>query len=332
MNREDQGRVNAGIALFITLTFLGSWFMASTLRLAGVTVAPEPLGTRLFTTSLLYALTMGWQPIVATWFVRRWVDPPDGLDLGLRSAGRGFGIVGGAGAIALAVAATGVAALLTRWGVAGVSTSMNGTAEFELSSSTPSWSGALALFAAFGATILLVWLQCFAEEVGWRGYFLPRVMERFGPWRGLLLHGAVWGLWYAPLLFLAGYEQLAPLGAVGQSAAFVVTCVLLGMLFGWLRLDSKSLVPVVLANTTLTLAAGLPYVLHGVDAGQRSAVFFPAGWLVLLSVIAGLFLSRWRRAIQIPENRRELGSAGSPVLVQIRVVLEGRAQRKEPLH
>jgi len=89
---------------------------------------------------------------------------------------------------------------------------------------------------------------------------------------------------------------------------------------------------VVLANTTLTLAAGLPYVLHGVDAVQRSAVFFPTGWLVLLSVIAGLFLSRWRRAIQIPENRRELGSAGSPVLVQIRVVLEGRAQRKEPLH
>jgi len=96
MTREDQGRVNAGIALFITLTFLGSWFMAATLRLAGVTVAPEPLGTRLFTTSLLDAVTMGWQPIVATWFVRRWVDPPDGLDLGLRSAGRGFGIVGGA--------------------------------------------------------------------------------------------------------------------------------------------------------------------------------------------------------------------------------------------
>jgi hypothetical protein len=34
MNREDDGRVNAGIALFITLTFLGSWFMAATLRLA----------------------------------------------------------------------------------------------------------------------------------------------------------------------------------------------------------------------------------------------------------------------------------------------------------
>src|SRR5690606_34523057 len=85
MNREEHGRVTAGIALFIVLTFLGSWCMVAVLRLSGATVAPAPLGTRLFTTSLLYALTMGWQPIVATWFVRQWVEPPDGLDLGLRS-------------------------------------------------------------------------------------------------------------------------------------------------------------------------------------------------------------------------------------------------------
>lgn len=331
MNRVEHGRVNTGIALFIGLTFLGSWCMAAVLRLSGATVAPEPLGTRLFTTSLLYALTMGWQPIVATWLVRRWVDPPDQLDLGLRSAGRGFGLVGVAGTIAVAVAATGVAALLTRWGVAVVSTTMNGTAELELSSVTPSGSGALALLAAFGATVLLVWLQCFAEEVGWRGYFLPRLMERFGPWGGLFLHGAVWGLWYAPLLFLAAYGQAAPLGAVGRSLAFVVTCVLLGMLFGWLRLASKSLVPVMVANMTLTLAAGLPYVLHGVDAGQRSAVFFPVGWLVLLLVLAGLLTTRWRRAIQTPERRRE-ASTSPPMLAQVRVVLEGRSPRKEPLH
>ncbi|MBK8009752.1 MAG: CPBP family intramembrane metalloprotease [Deltaproteobacteria bacterium] len=279
MNRVEHGRVNTGIALFIGLTFLGSWCMAAVLRLSGATVAPEPLGTRLFTTSLLYALTMGWQPIVATWFVRRWVDPPDQLDLGLRSAGRGFGLVGVAGTIAVAVAATGVAALLTRWGVAVVSTTMNGTAELELSSVTPSGSGALALLAAFGATVLLVWLQCFAEEVGWRGYFLPRLMERFGPWGGLFLHGAVWGLWYAPLLFLAAYGQAAPLGAVGRSLAFVVTCVLLGMLFGWLRLASKSLVPVMVANMTLTLAAGLPYVLHGwMPASARQCSSPLAGW------------------------------------------------------
>lgn len=81
MSRAEHGRVGAGIVLFITLSFLGSWLVATTLRFAGAAVAPEPLGPRLFTTSLLYRLTMGWPPIVATWFVRRWVDLPCHLDL-----------------------------------------------------------------------------------------------------------------------------------------------------------------------------------------------------------------------------------------------------------
>jgi membrane protease YdiL (CAAX protease family) len=230
----------------------------------------------------------------------------------------------------LTIAATGLAALLTRLGVVGVSASINGTAEF--SSATTPGSRTLALILAFTATILLVWLQCFAEEVGWRGYFLPRVMERFGRWRGLFLHGVVWGLWYAPLLFLAGYGQMAMFGVLRRSASFVVTCVLLGMLLGWLRLASRSLVPVVIANTTLTLAAGLPYVLHGVDAGQRSAVFLPVGWLVLISVIAGLLASRWREAIQIPENKNENDSTSSPMLVHVHVVRDGRRRKNEPLH
>jgi hypothetical protein len=38
--------------------------------MAGV-VLFAPLGTRLFTASLLYAVTMGWQPLVATLVVRR---------------------------------------------------------------------------------------------------------------------------------------------------------------------------------------------------------------------------------------------------------------------
>lgn len=151
--------------------------------------------------------------------------------------------------------------------------------------------------------------QALAEEIGWRGYFLPGAMERFGRWRGLILHGAVWGLWYAPVLFFASYGRLDPFGSVGRSLGFIVTCALLGTLFGWLRLASRSVVPVVLANTTLTLAAGLPYVVHGVDAGLRSAAFGPAGWLVLAAVIGGLLLSSTER----PRSARGLPGRRPPM-------------------
>lgn len=285
----ERSRAEAGVALFIALSFLGSWFVAATLRVFDLSVAEGNVAARLFLSTLRYALTMGWQPIVATWVVRRWVDPPDRLDLGLRPGHPVFSLVGGLGAIAFAASAMVVASVLVTLGLL--------TQGAEVEEPLPAL-GAVVL--AFVATLPLIWVQAFAEEVGWRGYFLPRAMERFGRWQGLVLHGAVWGLWYAPVLFFTSYGRLDSFGAVGKSLGFIVTCVLLGTLFGWLRLVSKSLVPVVLANTTLTLAAGLPYVMNGVDAGLRSAAFGPPGWIVLVLVIAGLLLSKWKHAVQVP--------------------------------
>jgi membrane protease YdiL (CAAX protease family) len=37
------------------------------------------------------------------------------------------------------------------------------------------------------------------EELGWRGYLLPRLMP-LGKWKAYLLLGAIWGLWHAPLV------------------------------------------------------------------------------------------------------------------------------------
>ncbi|HEU4537702.1 MAG TPA: CPBP family intramembrane glutamic endopeptidase, partial [Polyangiaceae bacterium] len=284
----------------VALSFLGSWFVAASLRVFGLTVAPSAVGTRLFTTSLLYAVTMGWQPLAAAWAVRRWVDPPDRLDLGLRPARWAFSVVGALAALGVAALATLVAWLAAALGLARPSP-LHGRAEAELASGVASVAELVLLPLAFLGTVFFVWAQAFVEEVGWRGYFLPRAMERLGKWRGLVLHGAVWGLWYAPVLFFASYGPLAPSASLGRGLGFVVTCALLGTLLGWLRLASQSLVPVVVSNATLTLAAGLPYVVHGVDAGLRSAAFGPPGWLVLLGAIGGLWLSRWRSAVRTPE-------------------------------
>src|SRR6185295_16226007 len=117
-------------------------------------------------------------------------------------------------------------------------------------SQPPVLSRAIWVSAALVCSLLLVWGQALAEEVGWRGYFLVRLMERIGPWRGLLLHGLVWGLWYAPpLVFATQGLTRAPL----RSATFVLTCALLGALLGWLRLASRSVVPATVANAVLTL-------------------------------------------------------------------------------
>lgn len=58
----------------------------------------------------------------------------------------------------------------------------------------------------FSVLISLVLLGQAGEELGWRGYALPRLAERHGLARSSLVLGAIWALWHLPLFFVAAAE------------------------------------------------------------------------------------------------------------------------------
>jgi membrane protease YdiL (CAAX protease family) len=127
----------------------------------------------------------------------------------------------------------------------------------------------------------------FGEEFGWRGYLLPRLIGLLGPWPGLLAQGAIWGLWHAPIIGLAGYNY--PQHPYLGMPFFVVFCTLFGIVIGWLRLASGSVWPPTIAHASLNAIGGLPLiVLARVDAGVAGTLWSPVGWLVLLAAVAVL--------------------------------------------
>jgi len=76
----------------------------------------------------------------------------------------------------------------------------------------------------------------FGEELGWRGYLLPRLIQAGWPYP-LGLSGLVWGTWHFPFIMLTGYAH----GAVALSLLmFTLLTVLFGVFIGWLRLASGS--------------------------------------------------------------------------------------------
>ncbi|HJT17392.1 MAG TPA: CPBP family intramembrane glutamic endopeptidase, partial [Thermoanaerobaculia bacterium] len=78
------------------------------------------------------------------------------------------------------------------------------------------------------ATLLSTPVQA-GEEIGWRGYALPRLIERVGFTGGSIVLGVVWALWHIPQFFLPGAEapiQWLPL--------FVIQVVAYSILLAWL--------------------------------------------------------------------------------------------------
>ena len=93
----------------------------------------------------------------------------------------------------------------------------------------------------------------FGEEAGWRGW-LTTSLRPLGTWPALIIVGVIWGLWHAPLILL-GYNFNRP--DVTGLALMVLGCVMLAILFGWMRIRTGSVWPAVAAHAALNGSTGL---------------------------------------------------------------------------
>ncbi|MFB9383690.1 lysostaphin resistance A-like protein [Pseudonocardia petroleophila] len=146
------------------------------------------------------------------------------------------------------------------------------------------------------------------EELGWRGWLLPKLMP-LGPVPAILVSGVLWGVWHAPLVLL-GYNYPTAPGWLGVTA-MVGTCILLGAVFGWLRLRSGSVWPAALAHASINGAAGssLLFAAAGepVDTTQATILGW-SGWIVPFALVAVL-VATGRFAPAEPSSAPQPGTA-----------------------
>ena len=127
------------------------------------------------------------------------------------------------------------------------------------------------------------------EELGWRGFALPRLQQHRSALDASLLLGLVWGLWHIPLYFVLGtgqYETLSggtsPAFAIG---GFVVWTIGLSILFTWLFNETRgSLIVVILFHTSINLAAFVPAAVG--STGAASFLYAIVTWIVALVVVS----------------------------------------------
>lgn len=144
-----------------------------------------------------------------------------------------------------------------------------------------------------GAILVSTWVQA-GEEVGWRGYALPRLATHLGLGSASVLLGVVWGLWHLPLFFLQGS------GSDGQSfPIYLVHVTALSVAMSWLYWRAQgSLLLVMLMhasvnNTTGIVPAALPNAVNPMSLEGSLVAWATVG---VSSVVAALLLLRMRGA------------------------------------
>ena len=91
------------------------------------------------------------------------------------------------------------------------------------------------------------------EELGWRGYALPRLLKIFNPFTASLILGAIWDVWHLPSFFLGGMVQ------AGMSLPlFLLNAVLLSIFVTWVfQHTGGSVLITVLIHYTVNICASI---------------------------------------------------------------------------
>jgi membrane protease YdiL (CAAX protease family) len=126
----------------------------------------------------------------------------------------------------------------------------------------------LVISLALGTVVIL------GEEIGWRGYLLPRLQLVLSPRRAAGTAGLIHGLFHLPAILLTTtYDSV---GSRYEVAPVVVaTITFAGIFYAWLRNRSGSIWPVAIAHNAANTAF---------DLGAAAAV---TGTPVTLAYIAG---------------------------------------------
>lgn len=99
-------------------------------------------------------------------------------------------------------------------------------------------------FAMAGAALLVLDPGPIGEDPGWRGFALPRMLDRYPPTAAALLLGVIWTVWHLPAFLFSGMPQSnLPLGW------FCVAMVSVTVLMSWVTIKARgAVIPAILMH------------------------------------------------------------------------------------
>ena len=121
----------------------------------------------------------------------------------------------------------------------------------------------------------LIALGPLGEELGWRGFLLPRLLDQMQPLSAALILGAIWMVWHLPAFFLSGVPQSSmslPIFMIGGMAFTVFIT--------WLFLNARQ---------SILIAGIIPHAI----ANAWGDAMGPMTWINAGVLVGGAVLLVW---------------------------------------
>ncbi|MEJ8804185.1 type II CAAX endopeptidase family protein [Pontibacter sp. H249] len=148
---------------------------------------------------------------------------------------------------------------------------------------------------SFSAVLLFAFVMVMAgpvsEELGWRGYVLDPLQQKYGAIGGSIVLGIFWILWHLPLFFIEGTSQHAK-GFGYQFWSWSFQLIMLSFVFTWVYNNTNRSI---LGAILLHLMANLAYPANLEPTGEL--IFTAIRVLIVLTIVLA-----WKRKAGIREN------------------------------
>lgn len=148
--------------------------------------------------------------------------------------------------------------------------------------------GIAAIF--FSPLIIPVQIFALGEEIGWRGYFLPLLLQLMSERKAVLLHGVLWGLAHATIIYFGFNYSLDYWGAPYTGILMMIlVCVVLGIWLAYVTIKAQSIIPATIMHGASNVIGEMPII---VSLGSVSPLLGPnpTGIIGLSVLIVGAII------------------------------------------
>ena len=143
--------------------------------------------------------------------------------------------------------------------------------------------GAAGIAANAITGVVIVSAVALFEEIGWRGWLLPRLAEHMGLRSAVAVTSAIWAVWHVPYAF-GGIHHLDGVAAAGTAIVVPAGIFGAGLVIGWFWLRTRSIWIVAIAHGALNNWGQYAFKFLSVEGALSDIVLLAAGDAALLAV------------------------------------------------